>query len=301
MKTWLSGGRLVTNKKTWYAHLFRTQGGDFGFPYPNNSITQARAYSRDLWLNNKWKKAKYDFNWLIKKFSPIPEWGLSKGVLYYTDNQLDEHLMKTCQNQIKKSIGGNRLFSVSLKKIHFGDNLVLDLQRGELAMHKQILAGLEHLDTDIVFFCEHDILYHPSHFDFIPPRKDTYYYNSNLWRLRVADGLAVKYDHKSLSQICAYRELLIKEYKERVRRIEKDGFHRNGFEPGTRSIKRGGFSDSKSEHYNSKCPNVDLRHSKNLSKSKWRAKDFASQNSCKNWQEVKNYLVPEWDNLKKIL
>src|SRR3990167_4814919 len=33
-KTWLSGGRLVTNRKTWYSHMFRTQGGDFGFPFP---------------------------------------------------------------------------------------------------------------------------------------------------------------------------------------------------------------------------------------------------------------------------
>ena len=32
-KTWLSGGRVVVNWNTWYAHMFRTQGGDFGFPY----------------------------------------------------------------------------------------------------------------------------------------------------------------------------------------------------------------------------------------------------------------------------
>ena len=35
VKTWLSGGRVLVNHKTWYAHMFRTQGGDFGFPYPN--------------------------------------------------------------------------------------------------------------------------------------------------------------------------------------------------------------------------------------------------------------------------
>lgn len=72
-KTWLSGGRVVVNKKTWYAHMFRTQGGDFGFPYPNPGIEQAREYSRDLWINNKWDKAKYPLSWLIDKFNP-PEW-----------------------------------------------------------------------------------------------------------------------------------------------------------------------------------------------------------------------------------
>jgi len=34
VKTWLSGGRVIVNHNTWYAHMFRTKGGDFGFPYP---------------------------------------------------------------------------------------------------------------------------------------------------------------------------------------------------------------------------------------------------------------------------
>lgn len=73
-KTWLSGGCVMVNKKTWYAHLFRTQGGDFGFPYPNPGIGKAREYSRDLWLNNKWDKAIRPLSWLIKKFAPVPGW-----------------------------------------------------------------------------------------------------------------------------------------------------------------------------------------------------------------------------------
>jgi len=73
-KTWLSGGRVIVNKKTWYAHMFRTQGADFGFPYPNPGIDKARKYSQDLWLNNKWDKAVHKLGWLIDKFAPVPEW-----------------------------------------------------------------------------------------------------------------------------------------------------------------------------------------------------------------------------------
>jgi len=73
-KTWLSGGRVVVSKKTWYAHLFRTQGGDFGFPYPNPGISKAREYSQDLWLNDKWEKATHPLSWLIERFSPVPDW-----------------------------------------------------------------------------------------------------------------------------------------------------------------------------------------------------------------------------------
>jgi glycosyltransferase involved in cell wall biosynthesis len=70
LKAWLSGGRLVTNKKTWFAHWFRA--GDGGFPYPisGNQIDRVRTYSKDLWLNDKWPKATRKFSWLLDKFNP---------------------------------------------------------------------------------------------------------------------------------------------------------------------------------------------------------------------------------------
>jgi hypothetical protein len=76
-KTWLSGGRQVVNKKTWFAHMFRTQGGDFSFPYPltNKEVDKAREHSKSLWINGAWPKAKYPLSWLVDKFAPVPEWG----------------------------------------------------------------------------------------------------------------------------------------------------------------------------------------------------------------------------------
>jgi hypothetical protein len=74
-KTWLSGGRVMVNRTTWYAHMFRTQGGDFGFPYENqqSKIDENRKISRELFLNNKWDKAVRPFKWLLDKFQP-PDW-----------------------------------------------------------------------------------------------------------------------------------------------------------------------------------------------------------------------------------
>ncbi|MGD0523201.1 MAG: glycosyltransferase [Candidatus Microgenomates bacterium] len=76
VKTWLSGGRVMVNKKTWYAHMFRTQGGDFGFPYPISGQDQAKAkdYARDLFFNNKWDKQIHPLSWLIEKFWPVKGW-----------------------------------------------------------------------------------------------------------------------------------------------------------------------------------------------------------------------------------
>lgn len=81
-KTWLSGGELIVTTNTWFAHMFRTQGGDFGFPYhlSGRDVDRARKYSRELWNADRpdelpsWPKAIYPLSWLIDKFSPVPEW-----------------------------------------------------------------------------------------------------------------------------------------------------------------------------------------------------------------------------------
>jgi len=74
-KAWLSGRRVVVNKKTWFAHMFRTQKG-FGFPYRITGRDQrkAREYSRRLWRGNNWPQAIHPLSWLLEKFWPIPDW-----------------------------------------------------------------------------------------------------------------------------------------------------------------------------------------------------------------------------------
>jgi glycosyltransferase involved in cell wall biosynthesis len=297
-KTWLSGGRLIVTKKTWFAHLFRTQGGDFGFPYPNPGITKARAYSRDMWLNDKWDKAIYPLSWLIDRFAPVPGWDdVTKGVLYYTDNRLDDTIMEACQRQLKKAAGKHQIVSVSLEPIDFADNIHLPLERGYLTMFKQILAGLEALDTEIVFFAEHDILYHPSHFDFVPPEREKYYYNTNVWKVRLEDGHAMRTSFcQQTSGLCAYRDFLIDHYKKRIAIVEDIGYSRKmGFEPGTHG--RGErVDDFKSQNWESKYPNLDIRHDKNLTPSRWSKDQFRNQRYTKGWQEAEE--IPGWGLVK---
>jgi len=76
IKTWLSGGRVIVNHNTWYGHMFRSQGGDFGFPYPNadRKVDENRALAKDYFFNNKFDKAIHPLSWLIEKFWPIPGW-----------------------------------------------------------------------------------------------------------------------------------------------------------------------------------------------------------------------------------
>jgi len=217
------------------------------------------------------------------------------GILYYTDNALNIRLAKKCRWFIKQS--GLPITSVSLKPLDFGKNIRLPLKRGVLTMFRQILTGLEAMTEDIVFFCEHDVIYHLSHFDFIPERPDVFYYNKNVWRIR-EDGLALYYTHKSTSQLCAWRKPLIKEYQERVRRTEIAGYHNAGYEPGTRTTKRGGYSNSESEYFESKEPNLDIRHPGTMSESRWRQKDFKDQATCQDWKESTLSEIPAWKDLE---
>jgi hypothetical protein len=79
-KAWLSGGKMVTSLKTWVAHLFRTgnfaKGNQSSWPYPidQRQIDAARAYSRQLWLNDKWPQAVLPLSWLVEHFKPVPSW-----------------------------------------------------------------------------------------------------------------------------------------------------------------------------------------------------------------------------------
>jgi glycosyltransferase involved in cell wall biosynthesis len=76
VKTWLSGGRVLVNHKTWYAHMFRTQGGDFGFPYklPGNEVEKTKKKVKDLFFQNKWPKQIHPLSWLVEKFWPVKGW-----------------------------------------------------------------------------------------------------------------------------------------------------------------------------------------------------------------------------------
>jgi len=80
MKVWLSGGRVIVNKKTWYAHWHKGRAGK-GYGFCNNQYKQhaeqmekGRLFCIDFWLNNRWEKRKHDFKWLIEKFWPIKGW-----------------------------------------------------------------------------------------------------------------------------------------------------------------------------------------------------------------------------------
>ena len=393
VKTWLSSGRVMINQKTWYAHMFRTQGGDFSFPYPISGKDQekAKSYAKDLFFNNKWDKQIHPLSWLIEKFWPVKGWSdedlkklkansfsfhppssglsskeiyifanipsrkgtlegtiylatdqadlprrsieeagdtepaetvasgtetneLSKGMIYYSDCSLDEKIAQPVRDQLLKisEEKGIPIVSATLKKMDFGIKNIHfpSLKKGYLAMFKQIVAALEHSTADIIFLCEHDVLYHPTHFDFTPPDKNTFYYNQNVWFLRVTDGHALHYDVNQVSGLCGFREALLIHYRERFNMVEEaaktldeKAFNRYirhmGFEPMTHNrIKWKNMF--KLGTWKSKYPNIDIRHPGNATGQRWKKDQFRNQKLLINWVETDDE-IPGWGKTSDLI
>ena len=232
---------------------------------------------------------------------------MSKGIIYYTDLRVGEPIAPLVRQFIHAS--GLPIISCSLNKpLGFGENHVLEGERGWATMARQIIVALENSRADDVFFCEHDVLYHSSHFEFTPSRNDTFYYNVNTWRWRYPKDWAITYDHLiSLSGLCCNRELALNHFKGRIKTAEERGYdfdsrepywaRKWGYEPGTKRRGRGGFSDEKMEVWRSEFPNIDIRHKKTLSLPKVTLKEF--KHIPQGWKEIKIKDILGW-NLKGL-
>ena len=73
-KTWLGGGAMKVNKKTYYCHLHK--GNKYGrfYKFPGGTV-EASSWSAEHWLNNREPNMKYKFEWFIdEKFPNMPSW-----------------------------------------------------------------------------------------------------------------------------------------------------------------------------------------------------------------------------------
>jgi hypothetical protein len=169
-------------------------------------------------------------------------------------------------------------------------------------MAKQILGALENSRDNIIFFCEHDVLYDSSHFNFTPPDEKTFYYNQNVWFLRMTDGHCLHYDVNQLSGMCVYRETALVHYRERYKLLEKasktmteEEFGKYvrvvGFEPFTHNRvdwkNKFPYSTWKSE-----SPNVDIKHGANATGQRWSKDQYKNQSLLVNWTEGEE--IPNW-------
>lgn len=225
-----------------------------------------------------------------------------KGIIYYTDNRIEDPICSVVQGCIRQA--DLPIVSCSLKPISFGKNIVMNLAPGPVTMAKQILTALKVSAAEWIFFCEHDVLYHPTHFEFTPPYKDVFYYNTNVWRWDYRGDKVITYDHfRSLSGLCVSREKALEHYEKRLKLIQEKEWDKVpgknprwariiGYEPG-KPRRIGGFSDDRIEEWRSEYPNIDIRHGDTLTQIKMTLESFVHKPA--GWRESTVDRLEGWD------
>ena len=223
----------------------------------------------------------------------VKENKMTKGIIYYTDNSLDEKFAKGFRQRLVNAALDIPIVSVSQKPIDFGHNICVgEMGRSLCMMWKEMLTALIYSQADVVYIAEHDVLYDSSHFKFEPEDDNCFYYNRNVWLVRTRDGKTMWKPSLCFSQCVCNRLLLLNDIMQRVRWCENGGIpslHQGAYEPGrirkTRMDERKIFginTDMKwrLEYFESAKPNVDVRHGRNLSgprRFKPRPQDIATR------------------------
>jgi hypothetical protein len=239
-----------------------------------------------------------------------------KTIIYFTNNKLDEKIFALCQRKLLEI--GRPIISVSQKPIELGTNICVgEIGSSWLNIYKQLLIGTEAAKTKYVATAEHDCLYVQEHYDFIPPRDDTFYYNENVYLVEWGgnhpelNGMYSTYweERRALSQMICNRELLIETLKRRlsildgddklagqivfagepgvskirlVRKLAKDGSHCH-----LQDLLKEYLEEELSDVFRTKIPNLDIRHSTNFTGPK------RGKNRC--------FTLPYWGEFKNII
>lgn len=192
-----------------------------------------------------------------------------KIILYYTDNCLDENIMKFCQDTLSIVSGDIPIVCVSKQITNFGNlSVQVDLEeRSRRAMFLQMKAGLDAAFREFypqyVYIAEHDCLYPEGYFDFIPSDPETFYYTKNKYFMdekEYVDGSIINLS----TLICHYR-LLLAHVNLRLYRIASMNKKKGGWTNCEPAVSEGDTL-GKYEVRKTDKPVIDIRHGNNLSK-----------------------------------
>lgn len=179
-------------------------------------------------------------------------------ILYYSDGNIDPKIRDMCIDQLLKV--NIPIISVTWKPLDLGTNIVVGEghPRSDDTIFWQITTGCMECLGDIVYLAEHDVLYHPSHFDFVPQRNGILYYNTNRYRWRLSDNKKWFWKSNNIagrSQIVGWGRTVSEHF---------NGLH------------------AKKKTFKSRCPNIDIRHDRNFTKGR-EPKKFVKE-------------IPDWED-----
>lgn len=90
LKNWLMGGKLMVNKRCWYAHLHQ-DSKDRGYPEDRKHTELTYNNVARHWLLNREPNLIHDFEWFVDKFMPMPTWPENWKELYSKWKEEQQH------------------------------------------------------------------------------------------------------------------------------------------------------------------------------------------------------------------
>lgn len=99
---------------------------------------------------------------------------MDKTILYLGHAKIDPLIKKICLKSLSEAAQG-----IPIVEMHQPEDWPLS----GVSMYRQILAGLDQIQTKFVAIAEHDCLYTNEHFRFTPP-DEHFWYNDNCWLLQ---------------------------------------------------------------------------------------------------------------------
>ena len=225
--------------------------------------------------------------------------GSDTTIIYCTDNSLDGEIRDVCLGWLERNREGIPVVSVSQEPMDLGANVCVGrIGRSWLSLYRQLFAGVRKARSRWVAITEHDCVYSPEHFRWIPPRDDTFYYNDNVWLLQwkstkpELDGMYSRWPRRyALSQLVCSRDLLLRTIDRRLDLIDQDRGMIREFkyagEPGRTRVNLdrlrrraasgskaylrplieqlvGKMEEERAEMFRTRTPNLDIRHGGNF-------------------------------------
>jgi hypothetical protein len=212
----------------------------------------------------------------------------------------------------------NPIVSVTQEPVDLGDNICVGkIGSSWLNLYKQLKAGAERATTKYVAMAEDDCLYTQEHYDWIPPRDDTFYYNENVWFVQWGgnhpelNGMYSEWwekgPRKALSQLICSRDILLKDIDLKLKFLTEDIPVDTIGEPGFSKLRqarvraRSGsaslglaleeYADlldaAKAETFRTTTPNLDIRHGTNFTGPKRGTS--------------RRYTLEPWGDFKKVM
>jgi len=158
----------------------------------------------------------------------------------------------------------------------------------------QMLKAVKLAKTKYIAVAEDDTLYFRDHFNFIPKREDTFYYNCSRWSLFSWSPIYSWRDRKTNCCLVANRELVLEALEERFAKYP------NGTPPNatgelgrSRTDRLLGLTKRKEAYFYTNNPIIQIDHEFGL--------DDRAKRHRKNWGSLRAYSIPTWGPGSEIL